>query len=221
MMAATLIAQTQTKTEPLTSKLGDYPTRLFTASEYQKLAELGVLNEDERLELIEGRIVRVAAKNMNHAFATKRANRLFAKLLGDQVVISVQDPILLNNYSEPEPDIVLAAPPEERYLATHPTPKGIFLVLEIAEDSLAYDRDVKCPLFAENGIVQFCLLNLQSRELEDYREPSSNGYRRKQTYTEEQSFTLVAFPNLSIQVKDLLPPLSKDSRVTNDKRRKK
>lgn len=221
-MSAVLDLPTRTESEISAQLLdGAYPTRLFTASEYQTLADIGVLGEDERVELIEGRIVRMAAKNVNHAIATKRANRLFIKLLSEQVIVSVQDPILLNNYSEPEPDIVLVAPPDERYLANHPTPKDIFLVLEIAESSLAYDRDVKCPLFAQNGIVQFCLLNLQTRELEDYREPGPNGYRSKHTYAAEQSFTLVAFPKFTILVKELLPPLPKDSRVTNGRRRKR
>jgi Uma2 family endonuclease len=136
--------------------------------------------------------------------ATKRANSYFTRLLGDRVSC-VQDPILLNDYSEPEPDIVLAATSEDRYFDHHPTPKEIYLVLEIADSSLSYDRDVKCPLFAYNKIVQFCLLNLQNRELEDYRQPSRSGYRSKQTYSEEEVFKLVAFPELSIKVKDLLP----------------
>ncbi|MBO0721808.1 MAG: Uma2 family endonuclease [Blastocatellia bacterium] len=181
--------------------------RLFTAAEYQQLADTGVLNEDERIELIEGRIVIMAPKNMEQVIATKRANRCFNRFLGERAIISVQDPILLNDFSEPEPDIVLHAPPDERYLESHPTPKDIFLVLEIADSSLAYDRDIKCPLFARNGILHFCLLNLQNRELEDYREPSPNGYRRKHTYTEGESFNLVAFPKISIKVEDLLPPL--------------
>jgi Uma2 family endonuclease len=180
--------------------------RLFTADEYQKLADVGILGEDDRVELIEGRIVRMAAKNIKHAMATKRANRYFTRLLGDRAVVCVQDPILLNDYSEPEPDIVLAAPPEDRYFDHHPRPKEIYLVLEIADSSLPFDRDVKCPLFAYNKIVQFCLLNLQNRELEDYRQPSRNGYRSKQTYSEAEVFNLVAFPEISIKVRDLLPP---------------
>lgn len=221
-MSAVLDLPIRTESEISAQLLnGAYPTRLFTANEYQTLADIGVLGEDERVELIEGRIVRMAAKNVNHAIATKRATRLFIRLLGDQVIVGVQDPILLNDYSEPEPDIVLVKPPDERYLANHPTPQDIFLVLEIAESSLAYDRDVKCPLFAQNGIVQFCLLNLQTRELEDYREPGPNGYRSKRTFTAEQSFTLVVFPDLSIHVNDLLPPLPKGSSVTHGKRRKK
>lgn len=71
----------------------------------------------------------------------------------------------------------------------------------------AYDREVKCPLFAQNGIIQFCLLNLHNRELEDYREPEPSGYRTKQTYGENESFNLVAFPKVSVKVKDLLPPV--------------
>ncbi|HWQ35381.1 MAG TPA: Uma2 family endonuclease [Blastocatellia bacterium] len=181
--------------------------RLFTASEYQRLADTGVLGEDERIELIEGRIVQMAPKNVSHAIATKRANRCLASLLGDRLIIGVQDPILLNDYSEPEPDIVLVAPPDEHYLVHHPKPKDIFLVLEIAESSLAYDRDVKGPLYASNGIIQYCLLNLNDRELEDYRHPGRDGYRSKQTYSENQSFSLVAFPEVSIRVSDLLPPV--------------
>jgi Uma2 family endonuclease len=205
-MIATLNTLTESPAELTSALNGPGGLRLFTADEYQKLADVGILGEDDRVELIEGRIVRMAAKNIKHAMATKRANRYFTRLLGDRAVVCVQDPILLNDYSEPEPDIVLAAPPEDRYFDHHPRPKEIYLVLEIADSSLPYDRDVKCPLFAYNKIVQFCLLNLQNRELEDYRQPSRNGYRSKQTYSEEEVFNLVAFPEVSIKVKDLLPP---------------
>jgi Uma2 family endonuclease len=206
-MAVRLEVLKEAKAEPQAVLNGLPGLRLFTAEEYQRLAEIGILDEDERVELIEGRIVQMPAKNTRHTTATTRANRYFNRLFGERVIIRVQDPILLNDFSEPEPDIVLAAPPDERYLEHHPTPKDIFLVLEIADSSLAYDRDVKCPLFARNGIVQFCLLNVRDRELEDYRNPGPDGYRSKQTYLESQSFNLVAFPKVSVRVKDLLPPV--------------
>ena len=194
------------KSEPLTLR-GDLPeSRLFSAGEYQRMAESGVIGEDEAVELIEGRIVYMAAKDHKHAVATKRVNRFFSSKLADHVIVSVQDPILLNDFSEPEPDIALLQPPDERYLESHPRPADILLVLEIADTSLPYDRDVKGPLFARNQIIEFCLLNLQTRELEDYRDPSPEGYRSKRTYREEEIFNLVAFPDLSIKVKDLLPP---------------
>lgn len=190
--------------------------RLIRTDEYHRMIELGIFHEDERIELIEGRLIQMSPKNIKHAIATKRANRWLAKALGDRVIIGVQDPILLNDLSEPEPDISLIAPPDDRYLENHPTPKDIFLVLEIADSSVVYDRGTKGPLFAQNGIVQYCLLNLQTRELEDYREPGPEGYRRKQTHSENESFNLVAFPKVSIKVKDLLPPVA-----ASTKRRKK
>lgn len=195
--------------------------RLFTAREYQQLADLGILGEDERVELIEGRIVRMAPKNIPHAMSTTRTGRVFNRLLGDDVIIRMQDPILLNDFSEPEPDLVLVQLPEGRYLETHPTPGDILFVLEIADSSFVleiadssvnYDREVKGPLYAQTGIRHYCLLNLQDRELEDYREPSPNGYRTKRTYTAEESFTLAAFPKISIKVSDLLPPLKAPAR---------
>src|SRR5262245_52666180 len=148
--------------------------RLFTADEYQRLADVGILGEDDRVELIEGRIVRMAAKNIKHAMATKRSNRYFTRLLGDRVVVWVQDPILLNDYSEPEPDIVLAAQPEDRDVEHRARAKQIFLVLATGGSSRPFRRDVTCPLIAKNKIVQFCLRNLLSRELEDYRHPRRN-----------------------------------------------
>jgi Uma2 family endonuclease len=198
--------------EPFLSGASFPSTRLFTAEEYQRMAELGVIGEDEPVELIEGSIVRMAAKNHRHAMATKRVNRLFSARLADSVIVSVQDPVLLNDLSEPEPDVALIRPPDERYIENHPRPEDVLLVLEIADSSLSYDRDVKCPLFARNGIIQCCLLNLPSRELEDYRDPSPEGYRSKRTYAEDETFNLVAFPKLAIRVKDLLPPIATRSR---------
>jgi len=205
-MSAIIKSPTETRINSSFARNGEVGQRLIRSEEYQRMVELGIFHEDERIELIEGRIVQMSPKNLKHALATTRSNRCFQKIAGDRAFVRVQDPILLNDYSEPEPDIVLVAPHDERYLEHHPTPKDIFLVLEIADSSLIYDREAKGPLFAQNGVVQYCLLNLQSRELEDYREPSPNGYRSKRTYTEEQSFNLVAFPKVSIKVKDLLPP---------------
>jgi Uma2 family endonuclease len=198
--------------EVLTVRANIPESRLFTAGEYERMAEFGVIGEDEAVELIEGRIVQMAAKNHRHVIATNRVNAFFSSRLADRVIVSVQNPILLNDFSEPEPDIALVKPPDDRYIENHPGPKDILLLLEIADSSLSYDRQVKCPLFARSGIIQFCLLNLQTRELEDYRDPGPEGYRSKRTYGEDEIFSLVAFPKLSIRVKNLLPPVNSRSK---------
>jgi len=200
-MIAAFNRTTDVTTELKLALNGSAGLRLFTAEEYQRLAEIGILGEDDRVELIEGRIVQMAAKNLKRAMATKRVNRFFSRKLADSVIVSAQDPILLNNLSEPEPDIVLVKPPDERYIENHPQPEDIFLVLEIADSSLPYDRDVKCPLFARNGIIQFCLLNLQTRELEDYRDPSPNGYRSKKPTPKMRVSTLSPFRNCQLRSK--------------------
>src|SRR3982751_4737539 len=167
--------------------------RLFTVDEYERMIEVGLLGEDERVELLEGRIVKMSPKGIRHAVANDRANKCFFKLLGDRVIVRNQNPILLDDAAEPEPDLVLATPQEKEYSDHHPTPPDSLLVLEIADSSLSIDRNYKSRLYAAAGIIQYCVLSLKGGELEDYRDPSQDGYRSKQTYKAEQSFSLVAF----------------------------
>ena len=147
----------------------------------------------------------MSPKGTKHSSGNSRANRYFMKLFGDQVIVRIQDPIHLDDLSEPEPDVVLAALADDEYDYHHPTPEEIYLVVEVSDSSLDYDRDEKSALYAQAGIRQYCILNLRERELEDYRQPGAKGYRSKQTYTAEQSFTLAAFPNVVVEVGTLLP----------------
>jgi Uma2 family endonuclease len=164
-------------------------------------------------------MVAMSPKGMKHATSTDRAARYFIHLLGNRVIVRNQNPILLNDYSEPEPDLVLAAPEEHEYAYRHPASADIYLILEVADTTLAYDRNRKGLSYAESGIVQYLILNVNEMEIEDYREPSADGYRRKQTYTAGESFNLVAFPDTSIKVSDLLPPAPKpSSQVTRNRR---
>jgi Uma2 family endonuclease len=181
--------------------------RRFTVEEYYKMGEAGVLRPDERVELLEGVILAMSPKGIKHAFANDRACKFFIKRLDDRAVVRNQNPIRLNDASEPEPDIVLAALPEEKYLEHHPTPPEILLILEVAGSTLSTDRKVKTRLYAQAGIIQYGILNVEAGELEDYREPSAEGYRSKQTYTAQQSFSLVAFPDVTIAISELLPPV--------------
>ncbi|MBA3713338.1 MAG: Uma2 family endonuclease [Pyrinomonadaceae bacterium] len=182
------------------------PLRLFTTDEYEKMVETRILSADERLELIEGVIVKMSPKGVKHSNAVRRGNATFSRHVGDRTVILTQDAIRLSDNSEPEPDLALLAPPLAKYDTRHPTPSDVFLILEIADSSLSFDRKDKTRLYASAGIVHYCILNLKARELEDYRDPGADGYRRKQTHTAGQSFNLVAFPKLTVDVDELLPP---------------
>src|SRR4051812_20339484 len=94
--------------------------RLLTTSEYEQMIAAGIFNEDDRVELLEGVIVEMSPKGTKHATSTDRAARHFIRTLGDRVIVRNQNPILLNDYSEPEPDLVLAAQDEHEYSFCHP-----------------------------------------------------------------------------------------------------
>lgn len=179
--------------------------RRFTVTEYHRMLEAGVFDDAERVELIEGEVLQMAAKSLRHVAGVRRVSKVLSSLLGAQVFISTQDPIQIGTISEPEPDVVVAVPSVTDYEDHHPTPPEILLIVEVAETSVAVDRQRKLPLYAQAGIQQFCILNLRGNELEDYRDPTPEGYRSKQTYTAQQSFGLVAFPEIQIKVVELIP----------------
>ena len=199
------------KTEPQESLVNSFSMsvsgapRRFTVEEYYQLAEANILRPDERVELIEGEIIAMSPQGTQHASSNQRATRWFVQNLSDRANVRIQAPIRLSEESEPEPDVVLALLDEDDYHDHHPVPREILLVLEISFSSLEFDRVRKKRMYAKAGIRQYCVLNLQARELEDYRQPAAAGYRSKQTYGEADEFTLAAFPEITVSVADLLP----------------
>lgn len=178
---------------------------LLTVKKYDFLIEKGILTKYDRIELLNGLIVEKLPKSPRHCASNDRAFRLFLKFLEEKVCVRNQNPIWLDEVSEPEPDIVLTRPPFERYFDGHPTPDEIYLILEIADSTLTYDRQTKGAAYARAGIRQYLVLNVQEKTLEDYREPGADGYGSKQTYRAGQVFNLVAFPDISLNVSDFLP----------------
>ncbi|MEH2315611.1 Uma2 family endonuclease [Nostoc sp.] len=177
----------------------------FTIAEYHRLAELGFFEEDERVELIKGEIVQMAAKGTPHSVCETRLERQLYKLVGDRATLRGQQPITLSKNSEPEPDRVIAKNRDDDYLANHPSPSDILLLIEIADSSLKYDQQVKLPLYAEANISDYWIFNLVDNYLECYSEPYQAlqikfGYRRKLIYLPNESVNL---PCLSDLVLDL------------------
>lgn len=173
--------------------------------DYDKMIEHGIFDEDERIELWDGVLVKMSPKGIKHRTTTTKTTDYFYEHLRKYTLIQVQDPIRLDDFSEPEPDVVLAQAPLSNYSLTHPTPKDIYLVVKVADSSIDIDRR-KSVKYARNRIRQYLILNVNTNEIEDYREPSEDGYRFKKTYTEDEIFNLVAFPEFEIKVSDLMPP---------------
>jgi Uma2 family endonuclease len=178
----------------------------FTIEEYYRLIDLEMLQKDDRTELIEGEIIKMVAKGKPHAVCCRNLIRELSKLVGDRATLQCQDPIMLSNYSEPEPDLAIARNRDDNYLANHPTPEDILLVIEIADSSLEYDREIKLGLYAKSGITDYWIFNLIENQLEVYRHPYQKSQSNKFDYRQKQIFLpneTVALPGLADAILDL------------------
>lgn len=179
--------------------------RLISVSEYDRMIEHGILTTEDNVELLNGVIVNKMTKGIKHAALNDLISEVLRDVIGDSAVIRNQNPIVLNDFSEPEPDIVLCVPPRRTYFERHPTPQDILLVIEIADTTLKNDRDNKGLAYARAGIVQYVLINLNNNTIENYRQPSCDGYQSRETYRDDDFLTLSNFPDVQIAVSDLLP----------------
>jgi Uma2 family endonuclease len=182
--------------------------RLLTIQEYHRMAEAGIFHPEERLELIAGQIIRMSAKGTAHESAITRTERLLRQRLGEQVLLRLQSPIQLDDYSEPEPDIAVVMPNPLDYDDHHPRPEEVFLLIEVADSSLKYDREVKALAYAKSGIADYWILNVNQRKLHVYRLPSPDGYQSETILSEDVTISPLAFPDCAIALRELLRPTS-------------
>jgi hypothetical protein len=168
------------------------------------MAEAGILTENDRVELIDGEIVEMVPIGHNHAGGVNRFNRLFSLCFADAAIVSVQNPVRLGEYSEPEPDLALLRPRADFYASAHPTPADVLLLVEIADTSLDFDRGVKAPLYARAGIPEVWLVDLGGETVAVYREPSPEGYRATRVLRAGERVATLAFPERELAVAALL-----------------
>ena len=179
------------------------PRRLLTVDEYHTIGTAGVLKEDDRIELIEGEMIEMAPIGSRHLAKVNRLARLLSQCIGDQAIVSVQNPIALPPHNEPQPDLALLKPRADDYEGKLPSAEDILLVIEVADTTLAYDRDAKMPIYARHDIVETWLVDIQGQTVSIYQEPGKNGYRRLLTPTRNESITPTQLPNVVIQLVDI------------------
>ncbi|MDD1413989.1 Uma2 family endonuclease [Dolichospermum sp. ST_con] len=180
----------------------------LNVSQYHQMSEAGIFSENDKVELINGEIIEMSPIGRRHAACVDRINRLFSNILGIKVIVRVQNPIILNNLSEPEPDIALLKPRADFYESGHPQPQDIFLLIEVADSSLEYDRDVKIPLYASSGISEVWLVDIYEQVIIVYRYPSENGYSDIQTLSRGEKLSIQTFPEINLVVNDILGSIS-------------
>jgi len=176
----------------------------FSVKEYYRMAETGVLKPDARVELLDGQIIDMAPIGPFHSGSLNRLNRHFNRLSKGRWLVSAQNPVRLNKYSDPQPDLLLLKPSADDYTTRHPLPAEVFLLIEIAESSLAYDRREKLPAYGRAGIQEVWILNLNERVVEVYREPNSKGYKSSVVLRTGDKACPMAFPDVGVDVAELL-----------------
>lgn len=178
--------------------------RRFSVDEYHWMARVGILGADDRVELLDGEIVEMAPIGPEHAGTVSIVGRQFFRRFDDVAATRIQSPIRLGQYGEPEPDLALVRDRAEAYLSMHPQPSDVFLVVEVADTSLASDQRLKVPLYASAGILELWIVDLPHGVVHVYRMPSPEGYHETWTAQHGESIAPLAFPDRPIAVADLL-----------------
>jgi Uma2 family endonuclease len=178
--------------------------RRFTVDEYHRMAEVGILGEDDRVELLDGEIVLMTPIGARHASTVARLNERFHSVVGKRASLSVRLPIRLSDYSEPEPDLALLKRREDFYTERLPEPEDVLLVVEVADTSQRTDRDKKIPLYARAGIAEVWLVDLQRDLIEVYREPTDGVYGNLQTVARDGMLAILELPGVNIQAGEVL-----------------
>ncbi len=180
------------------------PPRRFTVEEYHRLAEVGVLHEDDRVELLNGVIVDMMPIGPFHGGSVKRLNHLFERISRGRWVTSVQDPVHIGEHSEPQPDLLLLRPRDDFYSTRHPEPADVFLLIEVADSTLLIDREEKLPIYARACIPEVWIVNLPERRIEVYTAPGNGEYTQMQSVSGGQALAPAAFPDAEIDTAALL-----------------
>jgi len=176
----------------------------FTVGEYHQMAEVGIFNEDSRVELLEGQIVDMAAIGSRHAACARRLSRSFFEKVTGKAIVSIQNPVRLNEQSEPQPDVMLLRSRPDYYADGHPGPEDVLLLVEVGDTTAAWDRERKLPLYAAARVREVWLVDLPAGTVEVCRRPERAAYKDVRLVWRDDSLTLAAFPDASLLAGDLL-----------------
>ena len=199
-MQATVAEVTQEITQELEPQI-----HLWSVDDYHQMIEAGVLDEDDRVELLEGKIVCMSPQRPFHAASVQRSSRLFFKLLGDRAYIRTKLPVTLGDDSEPEPDIAVVRLDAHEYCLKHPESADIYLLIEVADLTISKDRKQKARIYGKNQVLEYWILDLQKRQVYIFRQPENGSYQEELILNSEDTATMIAFPDVAIALTALFP----------------
>jgi Uma2 family endonuclease len=179
----------------------------WTVQDYHRMSEMGILDPNERTELIAGQITLMVAKGTPHVITLQLLASELLGQIGTTALIRTQDPIHLDDSSEPEPDLVIVRGEILDYIDRHPQPTDIHLLVEVADSTLSYDCQVKDKVYAKAGIPEYWVIDIKNRQVHIFRDPQATGYASQLILAESQTVSLFAFPAVIMPIGSILPPV--------------
>jgi Uma2 family endonuclease len=189
-------------TQTIEETVSQVTRRRFTVAEYQRMGEVGIFAEDDRVELIAGEMYQMSPIGIRHARCVNRLNRILSRMAGPDMLVGVQNPIYPSDESAPQPDLSIIYDRDPG--ALWPIPADILLVIEVSDSTLAYDRGTKLPLYAAAGIAEAWLVDLAAATLERHTEPRDGLYSLVARARPGESLASTVLPTLTIPVADIL-----------------
>lgn len=177
---------------------------LFTISDYHRMFDNGILREDSRVELINGEIIDTPPIDSHHAGVVNRINNILNTKFANIAIVGIQNPVTLDDASEPQPDISILKLNDNFYFSAHPKPADVYLLIEVAESTTHFDRTVKLPLYAQANISEAWLIDLNKSIIVLYRDPLNGIYQQILIRQRGQQLTALAFPNIQFTVDELI-----------------
>ncbi len=169
--------------------------------EYDRMVEIGLF-DDERLELLHGRMVAMSPQGTSHSYSVRKLTKLFVRAIGERADVQIQQPLAASDDSEPEPDLAVVELGD--YLDDHP--RSAHLVIEVADSSRAKDLALKAALYAQMGVPDYWVVDLSRDEVIVHRDPASDRYREIRTLSRGAEVSVLRFPDIKLCVSDVLPP---------------
>jgi len=176
----------------------------FTVQDWQQMGMAGLFAPDTRVELIEGEIADMAPIGSEHSGCGGWLNNELIRILQSKALVVMQNPLRLGDFSEPVPDVLVLRPRNDAYRRSHPQPADVLLLIEVAETSLKYDREIKAPLYARYGVADYWLVNLPERCIEVYRNPQPSGYAKRRVAHPGETLQALLLPDLQLAVDAVL-----------------
>ena len=182
--------------------------RRLTVDEFHRVTRIGILREDDRVELIDGELIHEATVTGRHLASVNCLTQAFQHVnlrSPGRFIVSVRNPVRLSHHTEPFTDLALLRPRRDEYATRLPGPDDVLLLAEVSDTSLRYDRRVKLPLYATAGIADTWIVNLPRRTVEVHRDPHGSRYQQVTVFRRGERVSLLAFPEIAIAVDDILP----------------